>query len=218
MPSRTPAELSAATPALTTDLQQLAADIVARATRAGATDAEVVIREGDEFSALVRLGQVETLKESGSRGIGLRVFLAQHTASTSSSDFSPAGIEHLVNGALALARVTSEDPFAGLPETTAFGKLPGDLDLYHEDVYSLPGAERIDYARRAEAAAMHVDTRIQNSDGGSFDAATGRKVLANSRGFVGQSERSYCSLSAVPIAHSENGEMQRDYWYSAART
>jgi PmbA protein len=207
-----------ATTAQTTDLQQLAADIVHKATRAGATDAEVVIREGDEFSALVRLGQVETLKESGSRGIGLRVFLGQHTASTSSSDFSPAGIEHLVNGALALARVTSEDPFAGLPETSAFGKLPANLDLYHEDVYSLPGAERIDYARRAEAAALHVDTRIQNSDGGSFDAATGRKVLANSRGFVGQSQRSYCSLSTMPIAHSENGEMQRDYWYSAART
>ncbi|HEY0758509.1 MAG TPA: metallopeptidase TldD-related protein [Acidisarcina sp.] len=205
-------------PALSPDLKQLAADIVAKAARAGATDAEVVIREGDEFSTLVRLGQVETLKESGSRGIGLRVFLGQRTASTSSSDFTPEGIEHLVNGAISLARVTSEDPFAGLPEHGAFGQLTGDLDLYYEDVYSLPGEQRIDYARRAEAAALSVDTRIQNSDGGSFDAATGRKVLANSRGFVGESQRSYCSISAVPIAHSETGEMQRDYWYHAART
>jgi PmbA protein len=201
-----------------TGLQQLAADIVLKATKAGATDAEVVIREGDEFSTLVRLGQVETLKESGSRGIGLRVFLGQRAASTSSSDFSAEGISHLVNGALALARVTSEDPFAGLPDQSSFGQLPGDLKLYYEDVYSLPGEQRIDYARRAEAAALNVDTRIQNSDGGSFDAATGRKVLANSRGFVGHSQRSYCSLSTMPIAHSENGEMQRDYWYSAART
>ena len=207
-----------ATLVLSTDLQQLASDIVGKAVRGGASDAEVVIREGDEFSALVRLGQVETLKESGSRGIGLRVFLGQRTASTSSSDFSAEGIGNLVAGALSLARVTSEDPFAGLPEAGSFGKLSGELDLYHEDVYSLPGEERIDYARRAEAAALSVDTRIQNSDGGSFDAATGRKVLANSRGFVGESQRSYCSISAVPIAHSESGEMQRDYWYSAART
>jgi PmbA protein len=210
--------MSSSTSIAATELQQLAADIVVRATRAGASDAEVVIREGDEFSTLVRLGQVETLKESGSRGMGLRVFLGQRTASTSSSDFSPEGIEHLVSGALALARVTSEDPFQGLPETAAFGQLTQPLDLFYEDVYSLPGEQRIELARRAEAAALAADTRIQNSDGGSFDAATGRKILANSRGFVGEYRRSYCSVSTMPIAQDEKGEMQRDYWYSAART
>src|SRR5271165_3677983 len=116
-----------ATPIHSQDLEQFAADIVARAMRAGATDAEVVIREGDEFSTLVRLGQVDTLKESGSRGVGLRVFLGQRAASTSSSDLSSEGIEHLVSGAIALARVTSEDPFAGLPEPDAFGQLSNDL-------------------------------------------------------------------------------------------
>src|ERR1700727_2338726 len=65
---------------------------------------------------------------------------------------------------------------------------------------------------------MSADPRIQNSDGGSFDAATGRKVLANSRGFVGEYRSSYCSVSTSPIAMSKNGEMQRDYWYSTART
>lgn len=202
----------------TTDLQQLATDIITNACKAGATDAEVVIREGDEFSTTVRLGEVETLKESGSRGIGLRVFVGQRVASTSSSDFTREGIEHLISGALALACVTSEDPFAGLADASEFGKLDTDLNLYHEDVYSLPTAERIDCARRCEAAAMSVDTRIQNSDGGSFDAATGRKVLANSRGFAGEYRSSYCSVSTSPIAMSKNGEMQRDYWYSAART
>ena len=104
------------------------------------------------------------------------------------------------------------------PKPAAFGQLTGDLDLYYEDVYSLPGDQRIDYARRAEAAALAADTRIQNSDGGSFDAATGRKILANSRGFVGDYRRSYASISAVPIAQSQDGQMQRDYWYSSART
>jgi len=203
------------------DLQQLASDIVARATKAGASDAEVVISEGDEFSVQVRLGQVETLKESGSRAIGLRVFLhsagGQRTASTSSSDFSAEGIERLVSGAVTLAKITSEDPFAGLPEREAFGQFSGDLGLYFDDVYSLPAAERIELARRAEAAAMAADTRIQNSDGASFDAATGHKILANSRGFIGEKRSSYCGLSAMPIAQDANG-MQRDYWYSSART
>jgi PmbA protein len=204
------------------DMQQLAADVVARAVRAGATEAEVVIREGDEFSTLVRLGQVETLKESGARGIGLRVFLgpsgAHRTANTSTSDFSDAGLAHLVSGAMDLAQVTSQDPFAGLPEASAMGRLDADLDLYYEDVYSLPTAQRIEYARRAEGAALAADPRLKKSDGGSFDAATGHKVMANSRGFVGEYRRSYCSLSAMPIAETEQGSMQRDYWYSSART
>jgi PmbA protein len=220
MPAGSKAAATTSDPGI--DLGELARDVVARALRTGATDAEVMVHEGDEFSSLVRLGQVETLKESGARGMGLRVFFgssnSQRTASTSTSDFSPAGVAHLIAGAVDLARVTSEDPFAGLPEVQAFGQFRAPLDLFHEDVTSLPAAQRIDWARRAEAAALAVDTRIQNSDGGSFDASAGRTILANSRGFAGEYRRSYCSISVVPIAEDSQGRMQRDYWYSSART
>ena len=198
--------------------QDFVADLVARAVRAGATDAEAIYTEGDEFETEVRLGQVETLKESGSRAVGLRVLIGQRSASTSSSDLSPDGIERLISGAISLARVTSEDPFAGLAEPAEFGAVAADLQLFHEDVYSLPAAERIEYARRAEAAAMAADARIANSKGGSFEAATGRKIFANSRGFAGEYRTSYCSLAAQPIAQGPDGAMQRDYWFSHARS
>jgi PmbA protein len=198
--------------------QDFVAEIVARALRAGATDAEAIYAEGDEFETEVRLGQVETLKESGSRAVGLRVFAGQRSASTSSSDLSPDGIERLISGAITLARVTSEDPFAGLAEPAEFGAIAGDLHLFHEDVYSLPAAERIEYARRAEAAALAADPRIANSKGGSFEAATGRKIFANSRGFAGEYRTSYCSIAAQPIAQAPDGAMQRDYWFSHARS
>src|SRR5579862_331832 len=214
----TPTELETSTAKQETDLREIAQDIVRRAMKGGATAAECVVREGDEFSTLVRLGQVETLKESGSKSIGVRVFFGQRAASTYSSDFSKAGLDRMVNSALELAKITSEDPFGGIPPADQLGQIPGDLDLYHEDVYSLPGPERINYARRAEQAALDFDPRIKNSEGGSFDAATGHKVLANSHGFVGEYKRSYCSVAAAPIAQSEDGAMQRDYWFSVART
>ena len=199
------------------DLEALAADVVALAVKGGASDAEAVVREGDEFSVNVRMGQVETLKESGSRGLGLRVFLGTRSASASTSDLTPDGIRDLVAGELALAKVTEEDPFTVLPETAEFGSVEGDLHLYFDDVYSLEGPERIEWARRAEAAALAADPRIANSDGGSFDAATGRKVLANSRGFVGGYRTSYAGVSAAPLAMDANGAMQRDGWWSGAR-
>ncbi|MGB6689184.1 MAG: TldD/PmbA family protein [Terracidiphilus sp.] len=201
----------------TFDLESLASDVVALAMKAGASDAEAVVREGDEFSVTVRMGEVETLKESGSRGLGLRVFLGKRSASTSTSDLTADGIRQLVDGAMALAKVTEEDAFAGLPETEEFGALPDDLHLYYEDVYSLEGPERIEWARRTEAAALAADPRITNSDGGSFDASTGRKVLANSRGFVGGYRTSYAGISAAPLAMDANGQMQRDGWWSSAR-
>lgn len=209
-------EVVQTTEAPTVDHESLATDVVKQAVQAGASDAEVVIREGDEFSVNVRLGQVETLKESGSRALGLRVFLGKRSASASTSDLTADGIRQLVNGALALARLTEEDPFVGLPEEE-FGAIPDDLHLYYGDVYSLPGPERIELARRAEAAALAADKRITNSDGGSFDAATGMKVLANSRGFVGRYRSSYAGVSAAPLAKDENGHMQRDGWWSSAR-
>ena len=200
------------------DLESLTADVVARAIKAGASDAEAVVREGDEFSVNVRMGEVETLKESGSRGRGLRIFLGTRSASASTSDLTPDGIRQLVDGAMALAKVTEEDPFTGLPEAAEFGSIPGDLHLYYDDVYSLSGPERIEWARRAEAAALAADPRITNSDGGSFDAATGRKVLANSRGFIGGYRTSYAGVSAAPLAMDADGKMQRDGWWSSARS
>ena len=104
------------------DLRELTAGVVKRATELGATAAEAVVSEGSEFSTVVRLGEVETLKESGSRALGVRVFVGQHTANTSTSDLSPEGVEQLVRGAIELARITSEDPVAGIPAEEQLGQ------------------------------------------------------------------------------------------------
>jgi len=200
------------------DLRELVTDVVKQAMQGGASAAEAVVGEGTEFSTVVRLGEVETLKDSGSKALGVRVFRGKRAANTWTSDLSPEGVSRMVRSALELAKITSEDPFGGIPDASELGSIPGNLDLYYDDVYSLSSAERIDYARRAEKAAMDADPRIKNSDGGSFDAATGRKIMANSHGFVGEYRRSYCSVSAVPIAQDANGNMQRDYWYSVSRT
>jgi PmbA protein len=200
------------------ELCQLAGDVVKRAVELGASAVEAVVSEGSEFSTLVRLGEVETLKEAGSRALGVRVFVGRHTANTSTSDLSADGVEQLVRSAIELAKITSEDPMAGIPEPEQLGQIPGELGLYYDDVYSLSNKERIEQARRCEQAALAVDERLSNSDGGSFDAAIGRRVLANSHGFVGEYRSSYCSISVAPIASDAAGNMQRDYWYSAART
>ena len=212
-----------ATAAHATNLKLLAEEAVARALSLGATDAEAVAIESEDFGVNVRLSQVEQLTESGSRALGLRVFFAdaggQRTASTSTSDLSPDGVARIIESAVGLARVTGADPFAGLPDRAAFGSNDVEsLALYFNDVDAIPPAERIDIARRCEAAALSFDTRIQNSSGADFDASSLHRVMVNSRGFVGEYRRSYCGFSVTPIAQDACGAMQRDFWYSSART
>ena len=91
-------------------LSELVGSLVERAMRAGATDAEATTLESDEFFVKVRLGHVDTLTESVSRAVGLRVFNGRRTASTSTNDLSEASLERLVSGAVELAKLTEEDP------------------------------------------------------------------------------------------------------------
>jgi PmbA protein len=197
-------------------LLELAQSVVKRALDGGATDAECTIAEGNEFSANVRMRELENLKEAGSRGAGLRILRGRHTGSSYTSDLSPEGIAHLIKSAIELADITTGDPHAGLPEPGELGSIDGDLGLYSADVEGLDPAVKIDCAKRAEAASLSADSRISNSEGASFDTHTGSHIFANSRNFAGEYRSSYCSLSTVPVAR-DGESMERDYWYTMAR-
>jgi PmbA protein len=197
-------------------LEQIARNMVHRAAEAGATAADAVVREGEEFSTVVRLGKIESLKEASSKALGLRVFQGTRSASAYSSDFSEASLRRLVQRTLAMAEVTSEDPANGLPDPGQMGRYEGDLQLYSDDVRKLSTDERVALALRGEEAALGTDPRIQNSEGATFEASEGEQAYANSTGFASSYRSSFCGLSVVPIAR--NGQkMQRDYWYSVAR-
>ncbi len=200
---------------VTTDLEQLSLQLVDSAVQAGATAADVIVREADEFSTVVRLGKIESLKEAASKALGLRVFVGTRSATSYSSDFSPASLARLVERTLAMAKATSEDPASGLAPAELMGRYASDLQLYHSDVSAVSTDERIQCARRAEDAALASDPRIQNSEGSWYEASWGTKAYANSLGFAGSYRSSYCAVSVAPIA--QNGGMQRDYWYSVSR-
>ena len=197
-------------------LPEIAQDTIRQALEAGASDAECTMSQGSEFSANVRMGELETLKEAGSRGAGLRVLIGRRMGSSYTSDLTPEGIRHMVLSAIDLAAVTTEDPQAGLPDAEELGTIAGDLRLFSDDIAGLSTELKIETARRAEAAALAFDPKITNSEGASFDSNIGGRVFANSRGFVGAYRSTYCSVSAVPVA-TLDGAMERDYWHTVAR-
>jgi PmbA protein len=196
--------------------KESASEIAALATRQGASAAEVVIRKRTEFSVGVRLGEVETLKESTDQGIGLRVLIEGRQASVSGSDMSRQAVETLISEAIELARATSPDDTAGLPDPAEFAREVKDLDLFDPEIERLSTETKIEMALRAERAAKEYSSQITNFDGGGFDSGTGISILANSLGFAGEYRGTSCSIVSVPVA-SDGNRKQRDYWYDVRR-
>jgi PmbA protein len=194
----------------------LASEVLAMAKRGGATEADVVIADGENLSVQIRLGAVDRLSKAREKRLGLRVFVGTRSATTSTSDFSPESLNRLVRETCTLAKAVVEDPVSGLPSAEQMAKEQPDLDLYDET--KLETDKQIDLARRAEAAAMAMDERITNSEGADFDSSSGRVVLGNSHGFVGEYRSSSYSLAVSPVAVDPvSGAMQRDAWYEVQR-
>ncbi|HYP25123.1 MAG TPA: metallopeptidase TldD-related protein [Blastocatellia bacterium] len=196
--------------------EEQALGVVNEAVRRGASAAELIFRQRTELSVGVRLGEVETLKESTDKGLGLRVLIDGRQASISGSDLAPDAVSSLIDQTIELARATSPDDSSGLPEVGEFASPIEDLDLYDEEIEGLSPEFQIDMALRAERAAKEYSPLIINFDGGSFDSTRGTMILANSLGFVGSYRGTSCSVSIVPVA-AEGGRMQRDYWYDVRR-
>jgi PmbA protein len=197
--------------------RELARQAVRLAMEQGATDAECTLSEGEQFSAKVRMRELETLQDAGSRGAGLRVLVGKQVGSAHTSDLSAAGVRQMVESALAIAAISTEDPYADLPDPSELGALTGDFELYSDDIQSFDTSARIEAALATEEAALSWDPRITNSDGASFSAYSGERVFANSRGFLGSYRSSSCSISTAPVAR-QGDVMERDFWWSSARS
>ena len=197
-------------------LKTLAAELIDRVKAHGATEADVMVAEGDSVSVQVRLSTVDCLSKAREKSLGIRAFFGKRSASTSTSDFSEASLKQLVADTCALAKAVAEDETSGLPESTALANDVPDLDLY--DPTAMPVDEAIDVAQRAERAAMDADSRVTNSEGAECGAGYGAVVLANTHGFLGYHRSSRFSLSVAPVAEgSDDQGMQRDYWYTVSR-
>ncbi len=201
------------------ELEDAAAQVVEAARKAGADVAEAVARSGSHLSAKVRLGEPELVEEAGSRSLGLRVMLGQRVAVTYTSDLSTFGRRRLVEDAIELARLASEDPFAGPPDPDQLSRPEQwpPLDTFDPEMGALEADEALRRARAGEAAALAFDSRITNSEGATFSRAAGGSALVTSGGFVGSTEGTYASLVVNPVADDADGKKRQGYHWDAKR-
>lgn len=192
----------------TRELTDHVARLVVAAMRAGADAADAVAIRSRSVSVSVRLGKVEDTEAAESDDISLRVFLGQRTASVSANASSdPVG---LAERAVAMARVSPEDPHQGLADPARLARAYPDLDLY--DTTAVDSAALTEAALAMEEAALAVPG-VTNSGGSGASAGAGGLVLATSDGFLGHYAATRFSRSVSVIA-GEGTAMERDYEFS----
>jgi PmbA protein len=190
----------------------LAASVVEKAKRAGASAADALVVEGSSTDVEVRDGAIERLERSEGRDLGLRVFVGQSTAVVAGSALDDDGLDRLVEMGLAMAKAAPPDPFVGLAPASAIARSWPALDLADARA---PDAEELKRrALSAEASALAVEG-VTKSGGASASASDGAMALVTSEGFAGSYRKSGRSVSVSAIAGEGTG-MERDFDYSYA--
>lgn len=198
----------------TTQLVDMARQVIDSARQKGISAAEADIGSGTGYSVTVRLGEVEKIEHERDKALGITVYMGKRKGSASTSDFNPESIERTIAAACDIARLASEDKCAGLVDAVLMATEIPDLDLYHP--WSLQPEQAIEQATECEKIARAYDKRINNSDGAVVSTYSGEHVYANTHGFANGWRWSSHMIDCTVIAE-QSGSMQRDGWYSKCR-
>ncbi|NIM91766.1 MAG: hypothetical protein GTO17_12565 [Candidatus Aminicenantes bacterium] len=192
----------------------LAENVVKKALKAGADEAEVYLVADRDFELDVRNGDVETIKQATSKGLGLTVFKDKKLGFSYTSDFSDESITEFIKKTVQLSLVADPKPWNGLPDFKK-GKLP-DLDLYDPSISEIPNEKKIGIAKEAETIALAYDKRITKSRGGSFGDSERETVISNSKGISYSSKRTGVYFG-VSVVAGEGDDMQSGGWGCSKR-
>ena len=196
------------------DMRQLAEDTLRLAKQRGASASEVQLSISTGQQVSVRMGSTESIEYNRDKDMTLSVYLGQHRGHVSISDFTPTALREAVTRATEIAQYTADDSCCGLAERELMAKQFPDLELYHP--WQISVEEALQIASICEQTAFGVSSKVLNSEGVSVSVAEEQFVYGNSHGFNGSMLSSQHSIACSVIAE-DNGQMQRDYWYSIAR-
>ena len=196
------------------ELEDIVSLVLDEAREQGVDQAEAAASHAIGLCATARLGSVESLEYTNDRGVGVTVYKDQKKGSASTSDFSPAALREAVIKACSFAKYTAADEHSGLADKELMARDIPDLDLAHE--WEIQSDDAIRIAIDCEDAARGFDSRVTNSEGASVSSSSGVRAYGNTHGFLAGYPTTSHSINCVVIGES-NGDMERDYWYSAAR-
>ncbi len=191
-----------------TDLVRIAVDAAGSGEQVEAYADET--RE-TEVSAL--RGEVEGMKFSQGRGIGVRVIRDGRLGYAWAADPTPDEALDTVRRARENAALGEPDEFNGLPEAEPFTPIPG---LFHEASAALSTDDKVRRALDLEAEAISSDPRVGKVDLAQVGDAVSRMAIASTLGVEAEYARTDAWVVVVTLA-VEGDETQTGYSFRIAR-
>lgn len=195
--------------------QELAENLVAKALKGGATQAQVSISDGTRLSIDLREGEVEQLISAGSTSLSLKVIVDNKVATASTSDLSIGTLDRLLESSITKAKFLSADEFSSLAELEKFDFDIKSLNLYNDKAESVSTEAKIKMIVELEKMCL-ADKRIKRSSGASFGNNYSTYYLANSNGFSANYKRS-SSNYGIGLQAGNDDNLYEDGEYDSAR-
>jgi PmbA protein len=184
------------------DYTKLTRELVEKALKSGADDAEVYLETSRNLSIQVQDGEIETIEESSSAGIGFRVLVSGKLGFSHCNDLSTKALEDTIQRAVGFAKLTTADENNVLPGKSDPGVVEG---LYDPAIISVPMEKKIQMAKDLEKSAMSRPG-ITKSSGAGYGEGEGEVYISNSNGLSGNYRSSGCSMGVSVVA--EKGDQK----------
>lgn len=203
-----------------TTLAQIADHALQLARRAGAQSADVLVERAREFEVKVADGRIVTLTQATRVELGLRAFVNGRRGFCAATDLTPEGLERGIATAVAMAKITGEDPHHGLtapvgsPTPGAQVRAQAELDTFDPAVEAWSEADKLRFAHDVEAAARSAHAEVQTFRDSGVSTEVAEQYFAASDGRSHAHRQTGAAAWCTPVARRGN-ELQTDFWYDS---
>lgn len=184
------------------EYKNLTAKLVKQCLKKGADAAEVYLEKSRNLNVRIRNGEVETITEVDTRGIGFRVFVKGKMGFAYSNDLSSDGLDKTIASAVSFAGHITPDKNNVLPTEKGMIEI---ADFFDPGLTGIPLDKKIKMTTDLETLAMK-DKRITKSTGSRFYEKEAWVFIANSNGLQKDYKTTACGLGVGVVA--EKGEQK----------
>jgi len=180
--------------------KELTKKLVKDCRQRGADKAEVYLQNSRNLSISVRNGDIETIEEADSIGIGFRVIVDNRLGFSHCNDFSDKSLQDTIQRAIDFAKLTTSDENNILPSQEGYTEIEG---LFDPEIGNITMDKKINMALELEKMAMK-DERITDSSGARYGDSDTEVFLANSNGLSKSYKSRACYLGVGVVAHKDD--------------
>ncbi len=178
----------------------LTEELVSKALKSGASAAEVYLETSRNLSIQVQDGEIETVEEASTAGVGFRVIVDGKMGFSHCNDLNTKSLDDTIQKAVSFARLTTADENNQLPSNTPHQEVEG---LFDERIVSVPMEKKIQMAVELEKLALQ-GKGITKSSGSGYGESESNIFIANSNGLKKNYRSSGCSLGVNVVAEKDD--------------